>query len=73
MSGPTLIQATNTVTALGKGDILNTTASSTAVTSLLPKPLNAAGFHLIADGLVDNPDTYIEDSDSVMAEPLNTL
>ena len=61
------------VTTLGKIDILSTTALSVAVTSLLPKPLNIAGFYLVADGLVDNLDTYIEDSDFVMAEPLNTL
>jgi len=27
----------------------------------------------VADGLIDNPDTYIEDSDSVIAEPLDAL
>ena len=60
-------------TALGKGDILGTTASNAAITSLLPKPLNTTGFHLVADGLIDNPDTYVEDSDSIIAEPLNAL
>jgi hypothetical protein len=46
---------------------------SIATTSLLPKPLNTASFYLVVDSLVDNLDTYIEDSDSVIAEPLNTL
>jgi len=61
------------VTALGKVDALGATALSIAATSLLPKPLNTAGFYLVADGLVDDLDTYIEDSDSVMAEPLDIL
>ncbi len=61
------------VTTLGKIDILSTTALSVAATSLSPKPLDAAGFHPVVDGLVDNPDTYIEDSNSVIAKPLNIL
>jgi hypothetical protein len=39
----------------------------------LPKPLNTAGFHPVADGLVDDLDTYIEDSNSVIAKPLDIL
>jgi len=58
------------VTTLGKVDILSATALSIATTSLLPKPLNIAGFYLIADSLIDNLNTYIEDSDSVIAELL---
>ena len=73
MSRPTLIWATDAITALGKGDILGTTALSTAITSLLPKPFNIAGFYLVADGLVDNLDTYVEDSNSITAESLNIL
>ena len=73
MSGPILIQAIDAATALGKVDVPNATASSIAATSLLPKPLNAAGFHLVADGLVDDLNTHIEDSNSVMAELLDTL
>ena len=61
------------ITALGKVDILGTTALSIATTSLSPKPLNIAGFYLVVDSLVDNLDTYVEDSDSVIAEPLDTL
>ena len=68
-----MILAIDTITALGKVDILGTAALSVAATSLSPKPLDAAGFHPVVDGLVDNPDTYIEDSDSVMAKSLNTL
>ena len=68
-----MIWATDIITALGKGDILGTAALSAAATSLLPKSLNVTGFHLVADGLVDDLDTHIEDSDSVMAEPLDTL
>jgi len=63
----------NAVTALGKVDILGTTALSIATTSLLPKPLNIAGFYLVADSLVDNLDTYIEDSNSIITKPLNIL
>jgi len=65
--------AIDTVTTLGKVDALGTTALSIAVTSLLPKPLNIASFYLVVDSLVDNLDTYVEDSDSVMAEPLDIL
>jgi hypothetical protein len=64
---------TDAVTTLGKVDVLGAATLSIAVTSLLPKPLNTAGFHPVADGLVDDLDTYIEDSDSVMAEFLNVL
>ena len=60
-------------TALGKVDILNTTTLSVAATSLSPKPLNTASSYLVADSLVDNPDTYIEDSNFIIAELLNTL
>ena len=73
MSGPTLIQAIGAVTALGKVDILGAAALSAATTSLSPKPLNITSFHLVVDGLVDDPDTHVEDSDSVMAEPLDIL
>ena len=73
MSGPILIQEIDIITTLGKGDILGTTASNAAITSLLPKPLNIAGFHPIANGLVDDPDTHIKDGDSMIAEPLDTL
>ena len=73
MSGPTLIQATDATTTLGKIDALSTAALNTAATSPLPKPFNAAGFHLVADGLVNNLDTYIEDSNSIMAKPLDIL
>jgi hypothetical protein len=58
---------------LGKVDTLGTTALSIATTSPLPKPLNIAGFYLVVDSPVDNLDTYIEDSDSVIAKPLDTL
>ena len=68
-----MICAIDAVTALGKVDILGATALSIATTSLLPKPLNIAGFSLVVDSLVDNPDTYIEDSDSVIAKPLDIL
>jgi hypothetical protein len=64
---------TDTATTLGKVDVLSATTLSIATTSLLPKPLNTAGFHPVANGLVDDPDTYIEDSDSVIAELLNAL
>jgi len=60
-------------TALGKVDTLSATTLSVAATSSLLKPLNTAGFYLVVDSLVDNPDTYIEDSNSVMAKPLNIL
>ena len=58
---------------MGKKNILGTATLSTATTSLLPKPLNTASFYLVVDGPVNDPNTYVEDSDSVMAEPLNTL
>ena len=61
------------ITALGKVDILGATALSIATTSLLPKPLNIAGFYLVVDSLVDNLDTYIEDSNSIIAKPLDVL
>ena len=56
---------------MGKVDILNTATLSVAATSLLPKLFDTASFYLVVDGLVDNPDTHIEDSNSVIAEPLN--
>ena len=61
------------VTALGKVDVLNTATLSTAAASLLPKPLNTASFYLVVNSLVDNLNTYIEDSDSIMAKLLNIL
>jgi len=64
---------TDTITALGKVDTLGAAALSIAVTSLLPKPLNIAGFYLVVDSLVDNLDTYIEDSNSIIAKPLDIL
>ena len=68
-----MIRVIDAATALGKVDVLGATALSIAATSPSPKPLNIAGFYLIVDSLVDNLDTYIEDSDSVMAEPLDIL
>ena len=68
-----MIWVIDAVTALGKVDTLNTAALNIAAASLLPKPLNAAGFYLVVDGLVDDLDTYIKDSDFVIAEPLDTL
>ena len=62
---------TDAATVLGKVDVLGTTALNTATASLLPKPLDIAGFHLVADSLVDDSNTYIEDSDSIMAKPLD--
>ncbi len=53
--------------------MLSATISSTAATSLSPKPLNTASSYPIVNGLVDSPDTYIEDSNFIMAKPLNTL
>jgi len=61
------------VTTLGKVDVLGAAALSIAATSLSPKPFNIASFYLVADSLVDNLDTYIEDSNSIMAKPLNIL
>jgi len=63
----------DTITALGKVDTLGATALSIAITSLSPKPLNIASFYLVADSLIDNLDTYIEDSNSIIAKPLNIL
>jgi hypothetical protein len=68
-----LIWAIDAITALGKVDILGATALSVATTSPLPKPLDIASFYLVADSLVDNLDTYIEDSNSVIAKPLDAL
>ena len=56
---------------MGKVDVLNAATLSIAVTSLLPKPLNIAGFYPVADSLVDDLDTYIEDSNFIIAKPLN--
>ena len=63
----------DTTTALGKVDVLNTTTSSIATTSLSLKPLNIASSYPVVDGLVDGLDTYIKDSNSVIAKPLDTL
>ena len=63
----------DSVTALGKVNILSITALNTAAVSSLPKPLNTAGFYLITDSLVNNLDTYIEDSNSIIAKPLDIL
>jgi hypothetical protein len=68
-----LIRVIDAVTTLGKVDALGTTALSIAATFLSPKPLNIASFYLVADSLVDNLDTYIEDSDSIIAKPLDIL
>ena len=68
-----MIWVIDAITALGKVDILSATALSAAATSLSPKPFNIAGPYLVADSLVDNLDTYIEDSDSIIAEPLDIL
>ena len=56
---------------MGKVDILGTAALSVAVTSLSPKPFNITSFYPVTDGPVDDLDTYVEDSDSIMAEPLD--
>ena len=61
------------ITTLGKVDAPGAAALSIAAISLLPKPFNTASSHLVADSLVDDPDTYIKDSDSVIAELLNIL
>jgi len=58
---------------LGKVDALSTAALSVVIIFLLPKPLNIASSYFIVDGLIDNLDTYIEDSDFIMAELLNIL
>ena len=60
-------------TTLSKVDILNAATLSIAAASLLPKPFNAAGSYLVADSLVDDLDTYIKDSNFIIAKPLNTL
>ena len=73
MSGPTLIWVIDAITTLGKVDALGIITLSIAATSLLPKPLNTAGFYLVVNSLVDNLNTHIKDSDSVIAEPLNAL
>ena len=58
---------------MGKIDTLGITALSIATTSLSPKTLNIASFYLVVNGLVNNLDTYIKDSNSIIAEPLNIL
>ena len=68
-----MIRVIDAATTLGKVDILNAATLSVAATFLLPKPLDTASFYLVADSLVDDPDTYMEDSNSVIAEPLNIL
>ena len=73
MSRPTLIWAIDAITALGKRDILGTTALSIATTSPSPKPLNIAGFYLVTGGLVDDLDTHMEDSNSIITKPLDIL
>ena len=60
-------------TTLGKVNALGVTVLSVVVIFLLPKSFNAAGFHLVVDGLVNDPDTHVEDSDFVMAGFLNAL
>ena len=60
-------------TTLNKVDIPGAATLSTVTTSLSPKPFNAAGFYLVANGLIDNLGIYIEDSDSVIAKPLDIL
>jgi hypothetical protein len=64
---------TDAATTLGKVDVLGATTLSVAATFLLPKPLNTAGFYLIVDGLMDDLDTYIKDSDFMIAKPLDVL
>jgi hypothetical protein len=61
------------ITTLGKVNALSATTLSIAATSLLPKPLDTASFYLVVDGLVNNPDIYIEDSDFIIAKPLDIL
>ena len=68
-----MIWVIDIVTALGKVNILNTAALNAVATSLSPKLFNIANFHSIANGLINNPNTHIENNDSVMAKPLNTL
>ena len=73
MSRFTLIQAIDIITTLNKVDTPNTIALNIVATSLLLKPLNTASFYLVADGLINNLNTYIEDSDFIIAEFLNIL
>ena len=61
------------ITALSKVDVLNTAVLNTAVTFLLSKPPNIASFYLVANSLVDNLDTYVKNSNSIIAEPLDVL
>ena len=68
-----MIQAIDATTTLGKVNVPSTAALSIAAASPSPKPLNTAGFHLVVDGLVDNLNTYIEDSNSVIVKSLNVL
>ena len=63
----------DTTTTLGKIDILNAATLSTAATSPSPKPFNTASFYLVVNSLVDNPDTYIKDNNSIIAKSLNIL
>ena len=60
-------------TALSKVDAPGAAALSIAATSLSLKPFNTAGFYLVVNSLVNNLNTYIEDSDSIIAKPLNIL
>ena len=62
---------TDAITTLGKVDTPGTATLSIATTFLSPKPLDTASFYLVVDGLVDDLDTYIKDSDSIIAKPLN--
>ena len=68
-----MIWVIDAATTLDKVDVLGTAVLNTVAASLLPKPLNAAGFYLVVDGLVDNLNTYIEDSNFIIAKPLNIL
>ena len=60
-------------TTLGKVDVLNTATLNVAAASPSPKPLDAASFYLVVDGLVDNLDTYVKNSNSVIAKLLDIL
>jgi len=53
--------------------MLSTTTLNIATTSLLLKPFNITSFYFVADSLINNLDTYIEDSNSIIAKPLNIL
>ena len=68
-----MIWAIDAITTLGKVNVPGTATLNIAVTSLSPKPLNIASPYLVADSLVDNLDTYIENSDSIIAKPLDIL